>query len=585
MRRIEKTKCGSSGQASKISNRHNPPRSRWLADFETTTDPTDCRVWGWGLTNIDEDAPDVEFGEDIDSFFERMAMMNAQVYFHNLAFDGSFILDHLLRLNYRLLTDGRLMKGEFETVISDSGKFYSITVRWRTGKRTEFRDSLKKLPMSVSKIARSFQLEEEKGSIDYHVHREIGHKLTEEEKSYIANDVVIVARALRQQLNEGMTKLTVGSDSLAEYKNIVGRKTFSRMFPTLSFEMDAEIRRAYRGGWTLADKRFRGRVQERRGMVFDVNSLYPSVMYDRVMPFGEPTFYEGGPDNRAYPLFICALTFTARLKPGYVPCIQIKGFNQFAPNIYQEVIDEPVSLCCTNIDLALWQEHYDLDIISWDGVWYFSGVTGVFKDYIDKWMHVKATSTGGLREIAKLHLNSLYGKFATNPNVTGKYPVMENDVVRLVLGREEYRDPVYTPMGVFITSYARDVTIRAAQQHYDIFAYADTDSLHLFTDEIPDTLDVDPVRLGAWKHEMDFDKSVYIRPKVYTERDAHTGELSTHIAGLPYDIQKQVTFDDYFNGHEFKGKLTPKRVPGGIVLTETSWSLTDPSLTPEWLSV
>ncbi len=557
-----------------------------MADFETTTDPEDCRVWAWFLTNIDDDATDVEYGIDIDSFIKRMSMMNAQVYFHNLAFDGCFIMDWLFRNGYRhYVGDGRLMKGEFETVISESGKFYSITVRWHTGNRTEFRDSLKKLPMSVSKIAKSFQMVEQKLELDYHGYRALGHQLTPHEIEYGSADVVIVARALRQQLNEGMTKLTVGADSLAEYKSSFGIKNFKQLFPVLSYETDAEIRRAYRGGWTYADKRHRGKTLKKYGKVYDVNSLYPSVMYDRVLPYGEPTFYDGGPEDNGYPLYVTCLTFTARIKPDHVPCIQIKGVNIFAPNIYQEIIEEPVTLVCTNVDLALWREHYDMDIESWDGTWYFKGAKGMFCSYIDKWMHVKATSDGGLREIAKLHLNSLYGKFATNPDVTPKYPVLRDNIVHLETGAEELRDPVYTPMGVFITAYARDVTIRAAQANYDTFAYADTDSLHLLTEKVPD-LDIDPVKLGAWKHELDFTESIYVRPKVYSEfgwdiKDgARIGDpkMNTHIAGLPYDVQKQVKFEDYFNGHVFHGKLTPRRVPGGIVLVDTEWKLSDDSL-------
>jgi len=567
--------------------RANPPNKRWQADFETTTDPLDCRVWAWFLTNIDEDCPDVEHGTNMETFIDRMARMNAQVYFHNLRFDGRFIVDWLERNGYKIyIGDGRMMKGEYQVLISHEGQWYTVTVNWKTGNRTEFRDSLKKLPMPVAEIAKAFQLEESKGEIDYHAYREPGHRLTPEEIEYGSNDVIIPARALRQQLNEGMTKLTVGADSLFEFKKMFGKKNFDRMFPVLSIEMDAEIRRAYRGGWVYADTRYRGKIQCREGKVYDVNSLYPSVMYDRILPFDHPIFHYGGPEEiEGYPLYICALTFTAKLKPNHVPCIQIKNTNQFAPTLHQTEIVEPVTMVCTNVDLALWREQYDMDILCWDGTWYFRGVSGFFNEFIEKWMHIKATSTGGLRLIAKLQLNSLYGKFATNPNVTGRFPVMEDNIVKLKVGVEELRAPVYTPMGVFITAYARDMTIRAAQANYDTFAYADTDSLHLFT-ETPADLEIHPSNLGAWKHEMDFVKSIYVRPKVYSEYgwEIKNGKrvepmvMVTHIAGLPRQVQKEVTFDDYFNGRVFTGKLAPRVVPGGVVLVNIDWKLSDDSL-------
>lgn len=577
--------CGSSGRQNR---RSNPPRHRWQADFETTTDPADCRVWAWFLTNIDDEEHEVEHGIDMLSFIERIARMNAQIYFHNLNFDGRFIIDWLMRNGYRHYSgDGRMMKGEYQTLISNDGKWYTMTVRWNdTGNRTEFRDSLKKLPMPVADIAKAFHLEESKGSIDYRAERPVGHELTLEEIEYGNNDVIIPARALRQQLNQGMNKLTVGADSLNEYKMMFGRKDFERIFPVLSMEMDTEIRRAYRGGWVYADVRYRGKIQCREGKVFDVNSLYPSVMYDRILPFDYPVYHDGGPDElEGYPLYITAVTFTAKLKPGHLPCIQIKNTNVFAPTVYQTEILEPVTLVCTNVDLALWQEQYDMDILCYDGTWYFRGTAGLFNEFIDKWMHIKAVSRGGLRQIAKLQLNSLYGKFATNPNVTSKFPVMEDNIVKLKTGPLELRDPVYTPMGVFITSYARDVTIRAAQANYDTFAYADTDSLHLLTETDPD-LRIHPTDLGAWKHEMDFTKSIYVRPKVYSEFgwDIEDGErvgephMVTHIAGLPKAVQHEVTFEDYFNGHVFTGKLTPKVVPGGVVLVDVDWRLSDDSL-------
>lgn len=114
-----------------------------------------------------------------------------------------------------------------------------------------------------------------------------------------------------------------------------------------------------------------------------------------------------------------------------------------------------------------------------------SRLTRIFDKYVDHFMEIKKNSTGGLRQIAKLHLNSLYGKFATNPDITGKHPTLKDNRVSLVMNEPEMRDPVYTPMGVFITAYARKKTISAAQDNYDIFAYADTDSYTLSVPPLP----------------------------------------------------------------------------------------------------
>src|SRR5690606_48436 len=199
------------------------------------------------------------------------------------------------------------------------------TVRWENGKTTEFRDSLKKLPMSVERVAESFKLDDSKGEIDYHKPRPVGYQLTDEEKDYIIKDVRIIAKALAVQLSQGMLRLTVGSDSLAEFKHILTRRQFERLFPVLPLSMDREIRAAYRGGFTYADERTRGKIVG-PGRAYDVNSLYPAVMYDRVLPYGEPRYHRGLPKaTTARPLFVVSLTFTAKLKPGHIPCIQVKN--------------------------------------------------------------------------------------------------------------------------------------------------------------------------------------------------------------------------------------------------------------------
>jgi len=572
-------------------------RKQYVADFETTTDPLDCRVWGYGLANIEtaDTVWDVEIGTTIHRFLDRIAEESSVCYFHNLKFDGVFILDYLFNKGYRWVKDNP-RKGEFTTLISDQGAWYNLTVHWPSGTRTEFRDSLKKLPMPAADVAKAFKLSISKLKIDYKKPRPVGYQPTMDERTYIAHDVLIIAKAMKVQLGEGMTKLTVGADALNEYKDILGKTIFEKTFPILPESMDAEIRRAYRGGWTYCDFRTQGKLTC-AGRVYDVNSLYPSVMYDRMLPYGEPVYCAGLPEATPdYPLFLVSITFTAKIKKDHVPCIQIKGSSRFVNTEYQREIVDPVTLMVSNVDLALWEDHYDMDILSYNGGWQFQGVTGIFKEYIDKWMEVKANSTGGLRALAKLMLNSLYGKYATNPDVTGKIPVFKDGVVGFEQGEEETRDPVYTAMGVFITAYAREVTIRAAQTHYQWFAYADTDSLHLLIDYDPPTLDVDPNKLGAWKREYRFKNALFFRAKTYTELvvpgDCHHDECvedhahdedchfhgadgchETHIAGLPVEVQRTLTFDDFVGGRTFGGKLTPKRVPGGVVLLDSDFTL------------
>ena len=545
-----------------------------IADFETTTDEKDCRVWSWGLVELEDPVYDkVEIGTDIDSFIERIMKYNATCYFHNLKFDGYFILDYLLKNDYHhVQTDYIKRVGTFKTLINAMGNFYSISVKWPNGNICEFRDSYKKLPFTVKRIAKAWGMEESKGIIDYSLHNGPITPITAEEEDYLRKDVCIVGQALKILYDENHKRLTTGSDALAEYKSVIGTDTFKRWFPTFSLVMDEEIRRAYRGGFTYRDPRFRG-FNDNRGIVLDVNSLYPSVMVNNILPYGDPKFVDGEcKPTKSRPLTIFSVTFTAKIKKDHIPCIQIKGHSLFSSTEYLTEIKEPVTLMVTNVDWALYQDHYDIDILAYGGGWAFHATRGMFDTYINKWSKIKAESKGAKRELAKLMLNSLYGKFATNPNITGKIPKLIDNQIKLIAGVEETRPPVYTAVGVFITSWARNLTIRAAQNNYASFAYADTDSLHLFVDEAPDTIEVHPTKLGAWKLEYKFNRAHYVRAKFYME-ETDEGEIVTHVAGLPLVVTEKMTFSDLTDNNILKGKLTPKVVPGGVVLKDIDFTL------------
>jgi hypothetical protein len=129
------------------------------------------------------------------------------------------------------------------------------------------------------------------------------------------------------------------------------------------------------------------------------------------------------------------------------------------------------------------------------------------------------------------------------------------------------------------------LTIRAAQANYETFAYADTDSLHLLQPEAPDTLEVHPSKLGAWKFEYAFDNAFYIRSKAYLEHLPNTEpfcedetcddrhDYVTRIAGLPATVASKLSFEDLKPGLILHGKLNPKTVPGGVVLKDVPFEL------------
>lgn len=564
---------------------------RFTADFETSTwVDNETWVWAWSLCDIEEPT-NVDIGNNIDSFFERIKKeANPYIYFHNLKFDGEFILYYLMKNGYEHVESKEKRDKTFSTLISDMGLFYSIEVYFKVDKKkvkkVTFIDSLKIINQTVESMPKTFKIEENKLEIDYNLPREKGHVLTPEEEAYVKNDVVIVAKALKYLFDMGLTKMTAGSNALSEYKQITRLNRFRNLYKPLNYEIDKDIRRAYRGGFTYCNPIYKNK-EVGEGEVLDVNSLYPSVMYKEILPFGEPFFYEGEyKEDKVYPLYIQRLTCSFRIKEGKIPTIQIKH-SRFVDNEYLTDSGlEPVALTLTSVDLKLFLEQYDVWDLHYESGWKFKGMRGLFTEYIDKWIKVKndATISGnkGMRQVAKIMLNSLYGKFATSLDVQSKIPYLEDDIVKYRLGEKGTKDGVYLPMGAFITAYARDKTIRTSQaikdystKKYgkDLYCYSDTDSIHtlLSLEELKQFCEIDDVELGKWANESHFTRAKFIRQKTYLEEI--DGKINITCAGLPQRCYDQVTWDNFKEGLKVDGKLMFTHVKGGVILKETEFTI------------
>lgn len=283
---------------------------------------------------------------------------------------GSFILNWCIENGYEFIKDKKESKTKtFSTLISDTGLFYQITIWFYKNKnyvrKVTFYDSLKIIPMSVKDISKAFNLEESKLEIDYNKPRpRENYELTKDEKEYIKNDVVIVAKALNTLFNENLTKMTQGSNALSDYKSMVDKDMFSYYFPALDKELDKDIRKSYKGGFTYLNPAYKEK-EVGEGVVLDVNSLYPYVMHEKLLPYGEPVYYEGKyKEDKIYPLYIQMITCSFKLKENKIPTIQIKGSYFFKGNEYltssESYEGNIVALTLTSVDLKLFLEQYDV---------------------------------------------------------------------------------------------------------------------------------------------------------------------------------------------------------------------------------
>ena len=439
---------------------------KYSGDFETATWKDDeTWVWAWATVQIGKEE-NIVYGNSIESFFNWCYnVSNPEVYFHNLKFDGSFIIAYLLENGYKWVKDKKERETKsFTTLISDMGQFYQIVVYFEVGnkkvRKVTFFDSLKIIPFSVSDIAKSFNLEEQKLLIDYKLEREKGHILTPEEKDYIKNDVVIVSKALNVLFSQNLKKMTQGSNALSDFKEMVTISRFEHYFPNLEVELDKWIRQSYKGGFTYLNPIYKEK-EVGEGVVLDVNSLYPSVMRDHknLLPYGEPKHYVGKyQEDKVYPLYIQSITCSFEIKKDHIPTIQLKDKHymwSFLPNEYVESSNnEIINLVLTNVDLDLFFEHYNVYDLQFIEGYKFKGFTGIFDEYIDKWIKVKIDSTKsgnkGMRTLAKLMLNALYGKFATSLVGQSKIPYLDEEgILRFEFSEKEERKRCISSNGYF----------------------------------------------------------------------------------------------------------------------------------------
>lgn len=592
----------------------------WSADFETTTDPNDCRVWAYSLCNI-ENPDEFVYGNSILDFFEWCieSKENYTLYFFNLKFDATFIISWMLENGFEYITDKKDRKDlTFTTLITDMGQFYALEIYFEVKghkvNKVRILDALKIFPnTSVEQLAKDFGLPISKLKIDYDMYRPEGYQLTQPEIDYIRNDVEIVARCLKAMFDRGLTKMTIASDAMQNFKDHFDN--FYKYFPILSDEVDGDIRKSYRGGFTYASDKYTEK-EIGSGMVLDVNSLYPSCM-KKPMPYGKPKLFEGEYKYDAlYPLYIITFTCKFEIKPDKIPSIQLRNNLSFIPNQYlKSSNDEHVTLTLTSIDFQLFKDQYNFWEIEYHGGWKFKRAEGLFDNYVDYWMgeKIKAAKEGNKTQkaIAKRLLNSLYGKFGTSTRAGQKSVYLDEDGILCFEDLPvETKKGVYIPAACFITAYGRDKTIRTSQairdyttKKYGIdkYYYSDTDSIHSgLTDEdleeLKELLDIDDYRLGAWAKEAEFTRAMYIRQKCYIEEI--DGKVSVTVAGLPKYLAPVINFENFKRGFSTGGmshadlvelakkngatdeeleklhhKFDYRYVKGGVILEDTDFTI------------
>lgn len=348
-------------------------------------------------------------------------------------------------------------------------------------------------------------------------------------------------------------------------------------------DMEQLIRKSYKGGFCYVNEKYAGLQLNGYGITFDVNSLYPFIMHNRNFPYGRGTCFEGECDyyfkkhflrRENYYVFHVIDVNDCYLKRGKIPTLQIKGDLRFRGNEWLKKITlaEPKRLVLTETDYTLFIENYEIGTLIHVGGVYFKKTYNcpIFRSYVEKFMKIKESSTGARRTIAKLFLNNLYGKFATSR--CKDYKILDysdGKACYKTVFANELKKSEYIPIGSAITSYAREYTIRTAQENFNNFIYADTDSLHLFFKSKDffniSGIEIHATKLGKWAIENEYTSAKYLRQKTYCEISGD-GKINLIAAGMDNDC-KQKVIDIIKKGglKEFKRGI---KIEGGKLITE-----------------
>ena len=551
-----------------------------VGDFETTVykGQTETEVWASALVELFTD--NVMVFNSIEKTLIYLLNLKSRytvVYYHNLKFDGSFWLYYLISHNFKhaynpnseyFIDTKEMPNCSYKYVISRQGQWYTITIKINSKRIIELRDSLKLLPFSVKRIGESFGTKHKKLEMEYVGKRYSGCTITPEEERYIKNDVLVVKEAIEIMYKDGHKKLTIGSCCLDEFKRII-RSDYSRryeeLFPNLyeisldkdKYDFDnvgSYILSSYKGGWCYLVPEKANKLYH-NGTTADVNSLYPSVMSGNSKhryPIGKPIFFDKGePLELENTYYFIRIRTKFKLKPGYLPTIQIKGnplyksteylttsdifnkktgkYDDFYIDIFGHPQEAVITMTLTKTDYHIFKEHYDITYLQVLSFCVFKTMNAaeLFDEYISKYKKQKMLNKGALREEAKLFLNNLYGKLASTTDSSFKTVEIKDEHLSFNIHYENEKRPGYIPIGSAITSYAREFTQRAAQLNYHGidkpgFIYADTDSIHcdLSPNEIVG-IETDDNEFLKWKLESCWDEAIFVRQKTYIERITH----------------------------------------------------------------
>lgn len=510
---------------------------------------------------------------------------NYKIYIHNLSgFDANFLLKILANL------------GEIKPIIHDN-KIISITFKMN-GYVVTFKDSQQMLIGSLRNLAKAFGVETQKSIFPYNFVKENNlnyngyvpdfkyfddiskseylnycemfknktWNLENEAIKYCEIDCISLYQIITKFNELVFDKFNIDIHkypTLSSLAFAIFRTHFLKMntIPQLTGQIAKDIRLSYTGGAVDMYQPFN--EEGTKIHCYDVNSLYPFTMEDKLMPTGKPIFFKGDirkVDPDAFGFFFCNIeTPTDLLHPIIQTHINTEhGLRTIAPlgewsdMIFSSELDNAMKL------------GYKFEIL-WG---YKFKPDNVFKDYVDclYQMRLDYPKSNPLNLIAKLLLNSLYGRFGmidefpditifkdkksfnefmknTNLEVLETIELGDKLLIKHRSDKKNQQTMLYgnlethntnVAIASAITGYAR-IHMSYFKNNPDfILYYTDTDSAYV-SKPLPKDL-VNSKILGKMKLEYILDKAIFLAPKMYYLQTVE-GKVIYKVKGLKHQVE------------------------------------------------
>ena len=326
--------------------------------------------------------------------------------------------------------------------------------------------------------------------------------------------------------------------------------------PQLSGKIAKDIRQGYTGG--AVDMYIPKPPKGAKIYCYDINSLYPYIMKEFDMPVGKPIYFEGdirAIDREAFGFFYCEITAPDNIKH---PILQTHvktsgGLRTMAPvgtwsdMIFSVELDNAMKFGYKfNI---LWGYKFEKKII--------------FNDYVDFLYNFRLNfpKSDPLNYIAKILLNSLYGRFGmddnfsniniihkdyladfeklfldviTNRTELGDYFLVEIKNSENILEDENSTHNINVAIASAITAYSRILMSQFKNNLNFNLYYSDTDSIYI--DKPLDESFISNTILGKLKLEHICNKAIFLSPKVYY-LETEDNKIIYKVKGLKHEIE------------------------------------------------